>query len=461
MAYMSPEQARGQPVDPRSDVFSFGVVLYELLARRHPFRKDTAAATLTAIVEETPVALESLSLGVPPAVGGIVRHCLEKVQEDRHTSGHDVVVALEAVLEAPTGMPALLEVEERSPYPGLQSFTEKEAAIFFGREREVEELWGRIRSRKLLAVIGPSGVGKTSFLRAGVIASRPGGWAAVHATLGSNPALGLAQALTPELVGDADVMKDLLRGLSEVTQTGEADPTLSALRRWRSRHAEALFVVDQLEELFTLNPPETQARIASLLRRMASEADVHVVLSLRDDFLIRCSDHEPLAPVFESLTPLTALTPDGLRRAVVEPAKKRGYRFEEDALVDEMVSAVEGVRGALPLLAFAVARLWEKRDRERTLLTRAAYQEIAGVEGALAQHAEATMDKVGPERQNLVREIFRNLVTAQGTRAVIDREELLSVFPDRKAAEDVLGQLIDARRASRAIIGWRSSTSRC
>ena len=109
------------------------------------------------------------------------------------------------------------------------------------------------------------------------------------------------------------------------------------------------------------------------------------------------------------------------------------------------MDAVEGVRGALPLLAFAVARLWEKRDRERKLLTRAAYEEIGGVAGALAQHAEATMDRIGPERQGVVREIFRNLVTAEGTRAVVEREELLSLFPERKAAEEVLGQLVEER----------------
>ena len=137
--------------------------------------------------------------------------------------------------------------------------------------------------------------------------------------------------------------------------------------------------------------------------------------------------------------------PDDLRRALVEPARKRGYRFEDEALVNEMVSTVEGARGALPLLAFAVARLWEKRGRERRVLTHEAYREIAGVEGALAQHAEAVMDRIGPEHQATVREIFRNLVTAQGTRAVIEREELLSAFPDRPAAEEVLRQLIDAR----------------
>jgi hypothetical protein len=98
--------------------------------------------------------------------------------------------------------------------------------------------------------------------------------------------------------------------------------------------------------------------------------------------------------------------------------------------VDEMLAEVEGERGALPLLAFAAARLWEKRDRETGLLTRQAYQDIGGVGGALAKHAEATIDRIGHERLPIVRELFRNLVTAEGTRAVREWDELLSVFSD-------------------------------
>ncbi len=165
---------------------------------------------------------------------------------------------------------------------------------------------------------------------------------------------------------------------------------------------------------------------------------------LRDYFLMRCHDQPALRGVFTELTPPGALTKEGLRRALVEPAKKLGYRFEDDALVDEMVGAVQDERAALPLLAFAVSRLWEKRDRERKLLTRAAYEEIGGVAGALARHAEAVMDRIGAG-QDVVREVFRNLVTAQGTRAVVDRDELLSVFPEKRVAEGVLRELIDAR----------------
>ncbi len=128
VGYMSPEQVRGLPVDARTDVFSLGVVLYELLAGKHPYRRETAIGTLTAILEATPVDLVSLGRGVPPAVSGIVRRCLEKGREERYPSAHDVAVALEAVLPAPAGAALLQEVEERSPYPGLMSFTEKDAA---------------------------------------------------------------------------------------------------------------------------------------------------------------------------------------------------------------------------------------------------------------------------------------------------------------------------------------------
>jgi hypothetical protein len=367
-----------------------------------------------------------------------VRRCLEKGREERYASAHDVAVALEAVLVAPAGAASLQEVEERSPYPGLSSFTEKDAAHFFGREAEVAVLWETLRSRHLSGVIGPSGAGKTSFVRAGVVASRPPEWGTLVCTPGAAPFRGLAHALASELAGDAETVRELLR-------FDEPAVAFDVVSRWRSGHGEALLVVDQFEELFTLSPVEVQERFAGLLGRLAREADVHVLLSLRDDFLMKCADHEGVAKVFESLSPLPALSREGLRRAVAEPAKALGYRFEDEVLVAEMIESVEGARAALPLLAFAVARLWEKRDREKKLLTRQAYEEIGGVAGALAQHAEATMDRIGPERQTIVREIFRNLVTARGTRAVAEREDLLSAFPQRKDAEEVLRELIDAR----------------
>jgi DNA-binding winged helix-turn-helix (wHTH) protein/WD40 repeat protein len=334
----------------------------------------------------------------------------------------------------------------REPYPGLSAFTEADAEHFFGREAEVEALWEKIRRRKLLAVIGPSGVGKTSFLRAGVIAHRPGGWGVAYATPGTSPISALARALVPDLAGDAVAIAELLRGVEEEKETGEPGGVLSAVRDLRKKGDEALVVVDQFEELFALNARETQSRFGALLGRLPEEAGVHVLLALRDDFLFRCGEQDGLRPVFQDLTPLYPPSADALRRALVEPAAGRGVRFEDEALVGEMVESVEGVKGALPLLAFAVSRLWEERDRERKLLTREAYERVEGVAGALAQHAEATLSQLGPEREGMVREVFRNLVTAQGTRASADRAELLSVFGDKQEEVGaVLDALVDAR----------------
>jgi serine/threonine protein kinase/WD40 repeat protein len=459
LPYMAPEQLEGKPPDARTDLWALGAILYEMLTGKRPFEATSAVGVMTAIMEREPPSIASLQPLTPPSLDRVVRSCLEKDPDARWQAASDVARELHWIIKdlsgesrpsrgfapavtagdsAPAGATTLVDVEERCPYPGLRSFSEQDAKVFFGREEEIRAAWSRIPARPLLAVIGPSGAGKTSFLRAGVVAGRPDGWAALVCTPGTSPLRALGQALASELRNDVDALRQLV-------SFEEPDVAFALLRRWRQAHDAGLIAFDQFEELFTLNPPETQARIASLLGRLAAEADIHIVLSLRDDFLMRCHDHAPLASVFSELMPLGVLTRADLRRAVVEPARKLGYVLEDEALVDEMVESVEGAKAALPLLAFALARLWDSRDRERRLLTRAEYERIGGVAGALAQHAEATLDRIGSFQQDVVRELFRNLVTAHGTRAVVDRDELLSVIPERAAAETVLRELVDAR----------------
>jgi hypothetical protein len=330
--------------------------------------------------------------------------------------------------------------DERSPYPGLAAFTEEDAEFFFGREEEISKMWRKLTSRKLLAVIGPSGVGKSSFLRAGVIPARPEGWGVLVCQPGEAPYAALARALVPEFAGDIDATAQLV-------DIRDGDRAVAMVSRWRDRYGQALLILDQFEELFTLNPLGTQAGYSEFLRRLVDDADVHVLLAMRDDFLFHVHDYPPLAPILDELTLLGAPSPESLRLALVEPARRLGFTFENEDLPGEMIAQVEGERGALPMLAFAVARLWDERDRERKLLTDRAYEEIGGVGGALGQHAEATLKAIGDDRLPIVREIFRNLVTSEGTRAVREVGELLSVFPEsqRMDAETVLRRLVDAR----------------
>jgi ABC-type glutathione transport system ATPase component len=100
---------------------------------------------------------------VSSVVDRLVRRCLAKEPEERFSTAHDLALALKTLLEHPLPSAAEEDEEARGPYPGLSSFTEADAARFFGREEEVEALWQRLKTRTLLAVIGPSGVGKTSF----------------------------------------------------------------------------------------------------------------------------------------------------------------------------------------------------------------------------------------------------------------------------------------------------------
>ena len=283
-AYMAPEQLRGEPPTTRADVYSAGLVLVEMIAPGGLATPLARQAIWRAIREQPPRLPDS-------PWEAVLGRALAPIAEDRHASASALARALEEVTLRVEGE------EGASPYPGLASFTLEDAEYFFGRELEVEEMWKKLQRPHLLGLIGPSGAGKSSFLRAGLLPVVPTGWRVLVTTPGGQPFTALGQALIAEFAGDTEAMREFLR-------FEEPEVAISLAARWRQRHDNVLLIVDQFEELFTQNPAEVQDRFAELLGRLALEADLHVLLSMRDDFLFRCQPFEALAPLFSEMTPL-------------------------------------------------------------------------------------------------------------------------------------------------------------
>jgi WD40 repeat protein len=327
----------------------------------------------------------------------------------------------------------------RAPYRGLSAFSPDDAGMFFGRERATEAFLNRLQMQSLLAVVGHSGAGKSSFVQAGVIPGLPAGWRALTVRPGPAPLATLAARL--EAGGVAGVDRAALA--RDVAALG------AALRADAARRGPIVLVVDQLEELFTLCLDAAEQRqYADALAHAAGAAEdpVRVIFTLRDDFLARAGALPSLRDrITQGLQLLTTPGADDLVRILVEPARRAGYEFEDAELPIEMVREVVDQPGALPLLSFCAATLWELRDRHFRQLTRKAFRALGGVGGALAKHAEETLEAMRSEERRLAREAFRHLVTAEGTRAVLSRGELTQVLGAGAPADAVIERLVTAR----------------
>jgi serine/threonine protein kinase len=337
-------------------------------------------------------------------------------------------------LAADSATAAEMAAPEVAPYRGLSAFTRDDAALFFGRERQVEAFVNRLRAQPLIAVVGPSGAGKSSFVQAGVVPTL-GHWRTITVRPGPAPVAALSARLAQENIA------------APATDAGALG---AALRAASASHLLAiLLVIDQFEELFTLcQDPAERLLFAESLAGAARSADdrVRVILTLRDDFLVRAAKLPPLRDrLAQGLQLLTTPAAEDLLRILVEPAHRAGYELDDRDLAARMVQAVADQPGALALLSFTARQLWELRDRHFKQLSSKAYDAMGGVGGALGKHAEETLAGMTAEEQRVVREAFRHLVTAEGTRAVLTRVELRQVLGDSDVADAVVEKLVHAR----------------
>jgi len=440
LPYMSPEQWGADAVDHLSDIWAVGVMFWRALCGVHPagtMTPDKLRARLTDL--ETPLpSIAHRDPTIPREIAAIVDRCLAKRKAERYQSAAELVADLQAFVQ-----PRAVRDEAACPYRGLAAFGEGDAKLFFGRSNEIRTALSLLDAWPLLAVIGPSGVGKSSFVHAGLVPAvraTGGDWQVRVIRPGRSPLASLAAALGEEDHAAIDAV---------LGQLGESPGLFGeVLRRQCARsRTRVLIVVDQLEELFTLSeePGPRQLFLAALLAAADDpSAPVRVVLSMRADFLDRLAGHKHvLAELTRGLFFLSAPDAENLRETLVRPAELAGYAFESPAIVEDMMQMATS-RGALPLLQFAATRLWDARDRERRLLTAAAYQAMGGVGGAFARHAEEVAASVPPQQQALLRTVMTRLVTPENTRAVVDHRELLSLG-DGREVQHIIDRLVRAR----------------
>jgi WD40 repeat protein/serine/threonine protein kinase len=531
--YLSPEQARGEPVTPQTDIYSLGVILFEMLTGEHPFPGSSSVDRLYKHLNEPlPRIRNNLKSEILERINAVIQKATAKDPSHRYSDAlalsqafreavglsyvHDgdrlvelltqreqeilqliiaglsnreiaeelvVTVAtvkwyirqiysklhvrsrVQAIVRARelnlivTGSESIDDVsmkpaatslylpEPENPYKGLRAFQSADHRDFFGREALTQKLVKRLDEDNshahFLAVVGPSGSGKSSLVKADLIPALwrgdlPGSdrWFVVEMVPGAHPLDELEIALMRIAVEHAANIKEQLqrdtRGLVRASQLILPNDG-----------SELVLVIDQFEEVFTLVEDEaTRTAFLDLLYTTVTDprSRVRVVITLRADFY----DRPLLYPDFgelvrsrmETILPLSA---DELERAIARPAEQVGVGFAP-GLVASIIAEVNYQPGALPLLQYALTELFEQRHGR--LLTHEVYQSIGGTIGALARRADEIYEGLDETGQETARQMFLRLVTlgegVEDTRRRVARDELMAIAADNDVMDDII-----------------------
>src|ERR687892_633814 len=381
--YLSPEEIGGETVTPQTDIYSLGVVLYEMLAGRHPFADSAPGEVMP----------RHLTAPLPPV---------------------------------------------RRSHPGVLA-------------EILARLSDQTEGSRFLAVVGPSGSGKSSLVRAGVLpalrrGALPGSerWFIADMHPGAHPFEELASALTRIAVNPpVDLVDRLERG-----EDGLGTTTSSLL----PPGSELVLVIDQFEELFTLlDDDDARTRFLAALSRAANDPDtrLRVLVTLRADYYDRPLTYTGLAELMKARSVVvTPLVPEELERAVAGPAEGVGVRIQP-AVVADIVAEVAAQPGALPLLQYALTEMFERRDG--SALTSEGYREIGGVSAALPRRAEDLYRRMNQAGQAAARQLFLRLIPprthpSQDTRRRVLRSELTSLVDVDAGAMGAVIETFGARR---------------
>jgi len=468
--YISPEQINLQAITPRADIYSMALVMYETLTGHHPYpdAKSAIALFLKHVNEPLP-PMDNY----PPGVYDVLQRAAAKDPEYRYESMLEFASAFKnAIVDAdmPANIGSDIEVEDfdtttfdmtesastgdvENPYKGLAAFQENDAEDFFGRDKLIQTLLDRMDEdhpyKRFLAVVGPSGSGKSSVVKAGLLpsirkGSLPGSetWFIVQMIPGVSPISELEEALMRVAINPLPDLKEAL---------GEDNGALVQIVNdsLPDDGSELVLVIDQFEEVFTTgSAKEREDFLQSLYQTIIHEdGRLRLVITLRADFYDRPLGIQNFSGLMQQRTEVVIpFTAEELEKSITGPARRVKVFFQQ-GLAAQIVSEVNEQPGVLPMLQYALTELFARR--EGPIIMSKDYQEIGGVLGALAQQAEEMYQSLDEAHQEAARQLFLRLVTlgegTEDTRRRALQSEIMSAYPDADVMTNVIEQFSSKR----------------
>ena len=324
------------------------------------------------------------------------------------------------------------------PYRGLLHFREEDAPYFFGHEVAIDKLMGAVQLQKFVTVVGASGSGKSSVVRAGLVprlrSDRHTAWEIVILVPTDQPLKALARSFVPLLepaMGEVDRLAEAAK-LAEHFRSGtiSLNDIVERMLEKQSGTNRVLIVVDQFEELYTLtSDEEARRRFLDELLAASSRAGskANIALTLRGDFVGKALAYRPLSDrLQDAQINLGPMTREELECAIRKPAEKIGLEFES-GLVKRILNDVGDEPGNLPLLEFVLKELWDKR-RGRALLNET-YDAIGGLQGAVATKADEFLTALSPAEQKILQRVFLRIVRPSESGLDMRRRATFSELP--------------------------------
>ncbi|HSG25876.1 MAG TPA: protein kinase, partial [Anaerolineales bacterium] len=536
--YLAPEQAVKEAITPQTDIYSLGVVLYEMLVGEHPFPGVSGVQRVFKHIHEPLPQIMGLDSEITDTINQVVQNATQKNPAKRYNSVLEFADAfrkaaalsssrmdsqlielltpreqevlsyiikgksnleiaelltiefstvkwyirqiykklnvrsrVQAIVRAreinlivddqesagsPTSSISALPVL-KNPFKGLKAFQAIDEQDYFGREELIQTLLKRLSENhkysRFLAVVGPSGSGKSSLVKAGLIPALWRGqlpksekWFIIDMMLGEHPFDELEIALTR-------IAADQQHNLREQLQRDSRGLVRAANLILPDDQSELVLVLDQFEELFTLvRDEEIRTQFLELLFTAVtdSRSRIRIVVTLRADFYDRPLHYPNFGDLvrsrIETVMPLSA---EELERAIVQPAKGVGVEFEE-GLVTSIINEAHYQSGALPLMQYALTELFELR--EDRMLTHDSFHRIGGIVGAIAKSAEEIYKELDPQGKNAVRQMFLRLVNlgegSEDTKRRVQRSELLSITANPEVMDEIIDTFANYRLVS-------------